>query len=154
MHQRRGRNGSWTNEECLYAKALASPRSVHVCLKEGIDPETLKFKEESTFKTPGIPDDLVKMSFDHHESIRQDRLKTLIGQRDKVQVGGRRRPRSFISSHRGIYMPPHSLDTPLPSLLSPPMSDRPCSVIHVFYTPLVTKISSFLGGASWNSVDP
>lgn len=64
---------------------LTSPRSLHVCLKEGIDPATLTFNEEATFKTPGVPDDLVKMSFDHHESIRQDRLKSLVAQRDMVQ---------------------------------------------------------------------
>jgi hypothetical protein len=34
---------------------LTSPRSVYVCLKEGIDPETLKFKDEGSFKTPGGP---------------------------------------------------------------------------------------------------
>jgi len=63
---------------------LASPRSVYVCLREGIDPDTLKFKDESYFKSPGVPADLVKMSFEHHESIRQDRLRSLVAQRDKV----------------------------------------------------------------------
>lgn len=63
---------------------LESPRSLHVCLKEGIDPESLKFKEESTFKSPGVPDELVKMSFEHHEQLRLDRLRSLVGQRDRT----------------------------------------------------------------------
>jgi len=64
---------------------LTSPRSIFVCMREGIDPDTLKFKLEADFKSPGVPDDLVKMSFEHHETIRQDRLRSLIGQRDRVE---------------------------------------------------------------------
>lgn len=66
------------------AANLTSPRSIVVCMREGIDPESLKFKKLETFDGPNVSEALAKMCYEHHEAIRQERLKALLEARESM----------------------------------------------------------------------
>ncbi|WIA18967.1 hypothetical protein OEZ85_003636 [Tetradesmus obliquus] len=65
-----------------------SPKSIEACFRLGIDPLELAFKPQTAFKKPGESDELVNMRFQHHEQLRQERLKALLEERKKLVEGG------------------------------------------------------------------
>eukprot|EP00879_Flechtneria_rotunda_P017625 GHRR01018475.1.p1 GENE.GHRR01018475.1~~GHRR01018475.1.p1 ORF type:complete len:368 (+),score=150.24 GHRR01018475.1:315-1418(+) len=65
-----------------------SPKSIEACFRLGIDPLELAYRPASAFKKPGESDELVNLRYQHHEQLRQERLKALVEERKKLLEGG------------------------------------------------------------------
>ncbi|GMH33873.1 hypothetical protein BSKO_01707 [Bryopsis sp. KO-2023] len=61
-----------------------SPRSVEACFRLGIDPVELLYKPANVFQTPGEAPELAQFRFDHHEALRQERIKLLQQERQRL----------------------------------------------------------------------
>jgi hypothetical protein len=53
---------------------LNSPRSLDACDRQGVRPEELLFRPMQSFSEKGVPDEVVRMRWEHHESKRKEKL--------------------------------------------------------------------------------
>jgi hypothetical protein len=53
---------------------LTSPRSLDACDRQGIRPEELLHRPSQSFFEKGIPDEVVKLRYEHYESRRKEKL--------------------------------------------------------------------------------
>jgi len=66
------------------APVLTSPRSIKVCLEHGIDPAMLVPKSLADFADPRLSHEHQRLKWEHHESVRQERLEVLNEARDAL----------------------------------------------------------------------
>ncbi|KAG2385480.1 hypothetical protein C9374_003295 [Naegleria lovaniensis] len=65
---------------------LTSPRSIEACLRTGIAPTELIYKDESEFYSKGATTDIVKMRWTHYESRRKEKLQSVREERHKIAI--------------------------------------------------------------------
>eukprot|EP01018_Ginkgo_biloba_P028408 Gb_19339 [translate_table: standard] len=65
-------------------KKLSSPRSIQACLHLGTDPSELVKKPLEAFAGKGLRKGLVKVRYEHHEALRQEKLHKLIEERERI----------------------------------------------------------------------
>lgn len=76
------------NSAAATALIPTSPKSIEACFRLGIDPLELAFRPASAFNKAGESDELKQLRFEHHEQLRQERIKSLIEERKKLLEGG------------------------------------------------------------------
>lgn len=67
---------------------LTSPRSLEACLRHGVEPEDLLFRDESEFEVPGQPEEIQRLRWERAEVRRQEKLRDVMDERDKIIAHG------------------------------------------------------------------
>ncbi|KAF8064553.1 AVT1D [Scenedesmus sp. PABB004] len=65
-----------------------SPRSIEACFRLGVDPLELAFRPASAFRRAGESEELAALRFQHHEQLRQERIKSLMEERKALLESG------------------------------------------------------------------
>ena len=56
---------------------LTSPRSLDACERQGIRPEELLLRSLQSFADKGVPDEVVRMRWEHYDSRRKEKLSSV-----------------------------------------------------------------------------
>ena len=73
-----------------HAPALNSPRSLEACRRQGIDPPELAFVPLKQFRknlgveAAALSGQILQLRFDHHEEKRQEKLRVLVEERQRI----------------------------------------------------------------------
>ena len=77
---------------------LNSPRSVYVCMRNGVDPVNLLPKPLTAFEKPGQRPDLTESAKAHHETARVKKIDALLLERAELPVGFRPPRKTIVAS--------------------------------------------------------